>query len=117
MHRYTIHISFGLGNDMTVNTILGMPVIKDVGMIPNFRPRSIVCEDSSATFDISYQETCCGFPPDDESAATFSAIPFENIYPRILLSAEPSPPEPSIDPCVKATDNLTKGYYLQHPLN
>jgi hypothetical protein len=31
-----IHISFGLGHDMTVNTILGMPIIKDLGMIPNF---------------------------------------------------------------------------------
>jgi hypothetical protein len=31
-----IQISFGLGNDMTVNTILGMPVIKDLGMIPIF---------------------------------------------------------------------------------
>ena len=40
-----IHISFGLGNDMTVNTILGMTVIKDLGMIPNFRSRSIVYDD------------------------------------------------------------------------
>jgi hypothetical protein len=43
-----IQIAFGLGNGMTVNTILGMPVIKDLGMIPNFRHGSITCADSPA---------------------------------------------------------------------
>ena len=110
-----IHISFGLGNDMTVNTILGMPVIKDLGMVPNFRTRSVVCDDSPATFDIAYHETCCGFPPDDATATTFSTLPVEDMYPRIL-SGTPSPPEPSVDDCVEASDDLTNGY-LQRTLN
>jgi hypothetical protein len=68
-----IHISFGLGNDMTVNTILGMPIIKDLGMIPNFRAGSVTCKDAPATFDIRYHETCCSFLAGDTNAATFSA--------------------------------------------
>ena len=48
-----IRILFGLGNIMTVNTILGMPVIKDLGMIPDFRAGSVTCEDSPATFAVS----------------------------------------------------------------
>lgn len=110
-----IRISFGLGNDMTVNTILGMPIIKDLGMIPNFRARSVTCEDSAATFEINYQETCCGFPADDVTAATFSTLPVADMYPSLPAPAL-SIPEPSSDPCVEATDDLTQGF-LQRSLN
>ena len=76
-----IRFSFSLGNDMTVNTILGMPVIKDLGMIPNFRAGSVTCEDSPATVAIRYQETCCGFLASDATAVTFSALPAADMYP------------------------------------
>jgi hypothetical protein len=112
---HPIRISFGLGNDMTVNTILGMPIIKDLGMIPNFRARSVICEDSPATFDIRYHETCCGFLADDGTAAPFSALPIADLYPSILSSAIP-PAEPSSDPCIDATDDHTQGF-LQRNLN
>ena len=110
-----IRISFGLGNDMTVNTILGMPIIKDLGMIPNFRAGSVTCEDSPATFEIRYQETCCGFLADDATAATFSALPVADMYPDILASPIP-PAEPISDSCIDATDDLTQGF-LQRNLN
>jgi hypothetical protein len=54
-----LHVSFGLGNDdMTVNTILDMPIIKDLGMILNFRAGSVTwCDNSPAPFNICYQES------------------------------------------------------------
>lgn len=61
-NRNVIQISFDFGNDMTVNTILGMPIIKDLGMTPNFCVVSMVCKDSTTTFEICCQETSCGFP-------------------------------------------------------
>ena len=110
-----IHISFGLGNDMTVNTILGMPIIKDLGMIPNFRARLVICEDSPATFAIRYHETCCGFLAEDSTTTPFSALPLGDMYPSILSSAPP-PAELPIAPCVEATDDITQGF-LQRTLN
>ena len=50
-----IRIFFSLGNNMTVNTILGMPVIKDLRMIPNFRACSVTYKDSPTTFAIRYK--------------------------------------------------------------
>jgi hypothetical protein len=74
-----IQISFGLGNDMTVNTILGMPVIKDLGMIPNFWDSSITCANSPATFDICYHKTTCGFDNQGFDAAVFAALPIADM--------------------------------------
>ena len=110
-----IRISFGLGNDMTVNTILGMPIIKDLGMIPNFRAGTVTCEDSPATFSIRYQETSCGFLASDAPAAAFSALPVADMYPSILPPT-PSPSEPDPEASIAATDDLTKGF-LQRNLN
>jgi hypothetical protein len=110
-----IQIAFGLGNDMTINTILGMPVIKDLGMIPNFWDGSITCADSPARFEICYQETTCGFDNHDSDAAVFAALPIANMYPTSLpahpLSANvPVPTEP----CADATDDTSKGYLQRH---
>jgi hypothetical protein len=110
-----VRISFGLGNDMTVNTILGMPIIKDLGMIPNFRDGSVVCEDTAATFTLRYHATSCGFLADDNDAAVFSALPVTDMYPSAATSDFPSPALPD-DPCVDATDDHTKGF-LQRNLN
>ena len=60
--RNPITISFGLGNDMTVNTILGMPLIKDLGMTPDFCNGNVTCTDSPATFELEYKEKSCGVP-------------------------------------------------------
>ena len=70
---------------------------------------------TSTTFDITYHETCCGFPPNDATAATFSILPIEDMC-RPILSSEPLPPEPSVNECIEVTDDLTKGY-LQRTLN
>ena len=92
-----------------------MPLIKDLGMIPNFRAKSVACEDSAATFVIRYQETCCSFPADDAAAASFSDLPVEDMHPQLLASAT-SPITPSVGPSVEATDGLTEGF-LQRKLN
>jgi hypothetical protein len=111
-----IRISFGLGNDMTVNTILGMPFIKDLGMVPNFRAGTVTCEDSSATFDISYQATSFGFLPDDADAAVFAALPVAHMYPsKLSMAAIVAPPDAADEPCVDAVDDTTKGF-LQRTL-
>jgi hypothetical protein len=68
-----IRVSFGLGNNMTVNTILGMPVLKHLGMIPNFCGGSVICEDAPATFSLRHHATCCGFLADDNDAAAVPA--------------------------------------------
>jgi hypothetical protein len=110
-----IRISFGLGQDMTVNTILGMPIIKDLGMVPNFRTGSVCCDDTAATFEICYQETCCGFPASDSNANIFSALPVAQMFPLSdppldsLLDADPSPAS-----CVDATDDTSQGYLQRH---
>ena len=105
-----IRTSFGLGNDMTVNTILGMPIIKDLGMIPNFRAGSVTFEDSPATFAIHHQETCCGCLAEDATAATFSAsLPAAEMRPSLLASALP-PAGPSPNPCVNTPGDLTQGF-------
>jgi hypothetical protein len=112
-----IRISFGLGNDMTVNTILGMPIIKDLGMLPNFRTARVTCEDTPATFDIRYHETNCGFPADDDASTAFANLPVEEMYPRHLAPVEPlaEPPAdlPSAD-SVAAVDDLTHGFLQRH---
>jgi hypothetical protein len=109
-----VHISFGLGNNnMTVNTILGMPIIKDLGMIPNFRAISVTCEDTSATFTIDYHENKCGFLASNAEAATFSMLPVEQMYPQ-TRSANPLPNDTPVAPCVDATDNLSQGYLQRH---
>jgi hypothetical protein len=111
-----IQIAFGLGHDMTVNTILGMPVIKDLGMIPNFRDGSITCADSPAHFKICYQETTCGFANHDSDAAAFAALPIADMYPTSLLGAHPlsaDVPVPT-EPCVDASDDTSKGYLQRH---
>jgi hypothetical protein len=112
----SIRISFGLGNDMTVNTILGMPFIKDLGMIPNFRAGSVTCEDSAATFAISYQETSFGFRADDADAAVFAALPIVNMYPSTpsgisVAELSAADDEPGID----AIDDTSQGF-LQRTL-
>jgi hypothetical protein len=110
-----IQISFGLGNDMTVNTILGMPIIKDLGMLPNFRDGTVTCADSPATFGIQYQETTCGFAEQDSDAAVFAALPIAEMYPISLpnFSSPTIEPEPA-EPCVDATDDTSKGYLQRH---
>jgi hypothetical protein len=108
-----VHISFGLGNDMTVNTILGMPIIKDLGMIPNFCAGSVTCEGTSATFTIDYHETKCGFLASDADTATFSMLPVDQIYPPIR-SDNPLPDDTPAAPCVNATDDLSQGYLQWH---
>jgi hypothetical protein len=107
--RNPVHISFSLGNDMTVNTILGMPTIKDSGMIPFFRAGSVTCKDTSATFTIDCHETKCGFLASDADAATFSMLPADQMYPQIR-SANPLPDNTPAAPCVDATDDLSQGY-------
>jgi hypothetical protein len=108
-----IHISFGLGNDMTVNTILGMPIIKDLSMIPNFRAGSIVCKDTAATFEICYQETSCGFPASNLPAAAFGALPLDQMYPaaRPLGSVFPAPLDAS---SIDATGDTSTGFLRRH---
>jgi hypothetical protein len=65
-----ICVSFGLGNDMTVNAILGMPIIKDVDVIPNFCACLVVCKDTTATSDMRCHKTSCGFLADDDALGT-----------------------------------------------
>lgn len=94
-----IRISFGLENDMTVNTILGMPVIKDLGMIPNCCARSIICEDSAtsaATYNMSLfisrnllwlpfqQRKCCYLFCSACREHVSSYPPFRPLTPRAL---------------------------------
>jgi hypothetical protein len=108
-----IRISFGLGNNMTVNTILGMPIIKDLGMIPNFRPdlSPVKTRPPPSSFDAKKLVAAflCGFPVDDATAATFSVMPVKDMHPKILASAS-LPFEPSADPCVEVTNDLTQGF-------
>jgi hypothetical protein len=107
-----ITISFGLGNDMTVNTILGMPLIKDLGMTPDFRAGTVACTDSPATFDLEYKETTCGVPPADTTASAFIALPLDEMY--------PAPSTPRVNDCapsppIAATDDISQGF-LQRTL-
>jgi hypothetical protein len=114
-----IRISFGLGNNMTVNTILGMPIIKDLGMLPNFRTARVTCEDTPATFDIRYHETSCGFQANDDAAATFAHLPIEDMCPSLLAPVIPLDEPPAAPPpadSVAATDDHTHGF-LQHHLH
>jgi hypothetical protein len=87
-----LQISFGLGNNTTVNTILGMPVIKDLGMLPNFCNGPVTCAESPATFEIQYRKTTYGFAAQDSDAAIFAALPLANKYPISLLQSSSSPP-------------------------
>jgi hypothetical protein len=67
---------------VTVNTILGMPIIKDLGMIPNFCGGLVTCKDTAATFAIRYQEIESGFPASNAPAKTlFAALPIDQMYP------------------------------------
>jgi hypothetical protein len=108
-----IHISFGLGHNMTLNTILGMSIIKDLGMIPNFWAGTVVCEDTTATFKTSYQETHYGFPASNAQATTFfGALPVDQMYPTVW-TAESLFPNPLDIPCIDATDNMSQGFFWQ----
>ena len=112
-----IRISFGLGNDMTVNTILGMPVIKDLGMLPNFRTAVVTCDDSPATFEIRYHETSCGFHAQDDAVTTFATLPIEDMYPSLLASDNPIDDPPTTlppDDCIAAIDDHTHGFLQRH---
>jgi hypothetical protein len=112
-----VRVSFGLGNNMTVNTILGMPVIKDLGMLPNFRTALVTCKDTAATFDIHHHETRCSIHANNESAAAFSTLPVEDMHPYLLaldvLIAKLPANLPS-NPCVAATDDHTEGFLQRH---
>jgi hypothetical protein len=107
---HPIHISFGLGNNMTVNTILGMPIIiHDLGMIPNFRDCSVTCDNTDATFSICYQETHCGFDAHDTQANTFAALPVAAMYPA-SQHVKPTLDANTNAPCVHALDDTSNGY-------
>jgi hypothetical protein len=103
-----LEISFGLGNDLTVNTILDMPIIKDLGMLPNFPDGPVTCAVSPVTFEIQYQETTCGLSAHDSDAAIFAALPIANMYPT-SLSSPPIEPVHS-DPCVDAINHTSNEY-------
>jgi hypothetical protein len=45
---HPINISFGLGTDMTVNTIFGLPSIRDLGMVPDFQAGRVYCAELPA---------------------------------------------------------------------
>jgi hypothetical protein len=107
-----ITISFGLGNGMTVNTILGMPLIRDLGMTPDFRAGHVACTDSPATFDLEYPKTTCGVPATDTAATIFVALPLNEMYlPVIVPKTTDLSPSPPID----ATDDISNRY-LQRTL-
>jgi hypothetical protein len=110
-----LRISFGRGNDMTVNTMLGMPIVEDLGVIPNFRDGSVVCKDAPTTFILRCHATCCGFLADDNDAAAFSALPVAGMHPSVVSPALLPPASPD-DPCVNATDDHTQGF-LQRNLH
>jgi hypothetical protein len=110
-----IQISFGLGNDMTVNTILGMPFIKDLGMVHNFRAGTVSCAESPAAFSIRYQETRCGFDLSDSDAAAFSDLPLDEMYPALLpRSREPATDVSSANSPLAATDDVSAGFLQWH---
>jgi hypothetical protein len=102
-----ITISFGLGNDMTVNTILGMSLIKDLGMTPDFQAGHVTCTDSPASFDLEYRETTCGDPVTDTAATAFVALPLDEMYPPAIA---PKTTDHSPSPPINATDNISNGY-------
>jgi hypothetical protein len=79
-----VRVFFGLGNNVTVNTILGMPIIKDLGMLPNFQTALVTCKDTPATFDIRCHESSCGFQANEDAAANFAHLPMEDMCPSLL---------------------------------
>jgi hypothetical protein len=107
-----IMISFGLGNNMTVNTVLGMPLIKDLGMTPDFQTGHVACTNLPATFDLEYRETTCGVPATDTAATTFVALPLGEMYPPAIA---PKTTDRSPSPPTNATDDISNGY-LQRTL-
>jgi hypothetical protein len=107
-----ITISFGLGNDMTNNTILGMPLIKDLGMTPDFRAGHVTCINLPATFNLEYRETTCDVPATDTAATAFVALPLNEMYPPAIA---PKTTDRSPSPPIDATDNTSNGY-LQRTL-
>jgi hypothetical protein len=101
---------------MPVNTILGMPIIKELGMLlPNFRTAVVACDHTAATFDIRYHKTCCGFHAN--AAATFANLSVEDMCPSLLASSLPNDEPiaaPPSDHCVAATDNRSQGFLQSH---
>jgi hypothetical protein len=108
-----INISFGLGHDMTVNSILGMPTIRDLGMKPDFRLGTVICDDTPTVFPISNEETRCGF---SASASTAYSDPAASL--PLYASASTLRQEPislPSGPVITATDDTSNGF-LQRTL-
>jgi hypothetical protein len=95
--------------------ILGMPIIQDLGMIPNICANSVTCEDTAATFAIRYHETKCGFPAGDDLAMTFATLPVDQMYPDFCPTNSVFP-DPSDAPCINTTDDTSNGFLQWHLL-
>jgi hypothetical protein len=83
-------------------------------MIPNFCAGFVVCNDTSATFDISYQETRCGFLSRNATATSFTALHIDLMYPNPSSAALAF--EPPNNPCVTSTNNTSQGFLQGHLL-
>jgi hypothetical protein len=102
-----IHLSFGLGNDMTVNTILGLPTICDLGMKPDFRRALVTCDDTPAVFSLLSHATRCGIDTNiPGAAASFADLPVAQMYPLPSLASSTTYAEP----CVQAVDDTSQGF-------
>jgi hypothetical protein len=104
-----IYIYFGLSNDIIVNTILGMPIIIDLGMVPNFCTQSVICKDTNTTFNISFPETSCGFSTSNTETSTFSTLPITDMYP-ITQPVEPILDEPTDAPYFQTTNDISNSF-------
>lgn len=108
-----INISFGLGHDMTVNSILGMPTIRDLGMKPDFRQGTIRCDETPTVFSISNEETCCGFSASTSTAHSDPATALPLYNPTSALRHELA--ESPLRPAITAIDDTSHGF-LQRTL-
>jgi hypothetical protein len=107
-----ITISIALGNDVTVNTIFGLPMLCDLDSVISLRANSMHSRTLSRDFPITRAAASFGLPPncsfDPADAARNRAASLCGLPPSSSVSTlAPAPPRPAL---ATATDDMSLGF-------
>lgn len=111
-----VTISFALGNDVSVNTIFGLPLLHDLDPVIDLGTNSLVSRTLKETFPITRSAVTHGLPTgctfDPATAALSAASTYSSSNQTTTITPEPQPV------LATATDDHSKGYLQRrvHPI-
>jgi hypothetical protein len=105
-----IRLSFALGNDVTVNTIFGLPMLSDLDSVISLRSNSLHSRSLDLDFPITRAAATFGLPPGcafDPSTAARSHASTSGLDPSATAKLAPASVSP---PRAIASDDTSLGY-------